>query len=163
LCRGKHYAYRKCEKTNVLIYSDELQYMPPQVDRNCLSHDIAIERAKNKLRQLVGSPNTQLVNEYASLVRKEFDAIEQFVYNNKTPPEEIEKLDEALKAKYGIDADVDLASYVSDKLHIIVEAGRELNVCPCCNGTKTHKIPAGSYEKEEMYSCETCNGTGRLA
>lgn len=138
--------------------------MPSPVYRNCLSHDIAIDRAKNKLKQLVDSPNTQLVNEYAALVRKEFDEIEQFVYNNKMPPEGIDKLDSALKAKYGIDPDVDLGSYVGDKLHIIVEAGRELNICPCCDGTKMHKIPAGSNSgKEEMYQCETCNGTGRLA
>lgn len=137
--------------------------MPSPVDRNCLSHDIAIERAKNKLEQLVDSPNTRLVNEYAALVRKEFDEIEQFVYNSKMPPEEIDKLEDALKAKYGIDADVDLGSYVGDKLHIIVEAGKELNMCPCCDGTKMHKIPAGNKEEEEMYPCETCNGIGRLA
>lgn len=137
--------------------------MPPPVDRNCLSHDIAIERAKTTLKQLVASPNTQLVNEYAAMVRTEFDAIEQFVYNNKTPPEEIEKLDEALKAKYGIDPDVDLSRYVSDKLHIIIEAGRELNVCPCCEGVKMHTIPASNSKQEETYPCETCNGTGKLA
>lgn len=138
--------------------------MPSDIDRNCLSKDIAIERAKNKLKRLVASPNTQLVNEYAAMIRKGFDAIEQFVYNNKTPPEDIQKLDEELKAKYGIDADVDLGNYVSDKLHIIIEAGRELNVCTCCNGTKMHKIPTSSYsEKDGTYSCETCHGTGRLA
>lgn len=138
--------------------------MPSPVDRNCLSNDITIERAKNKLKQLVDSPNSQLVNEYPALIRREFDEIEQFVYNNKTPPEERDKLDDALKAKYGIDADVDLGSYVGDKFHIIIEAGRELNMHPCCGGTKMHKIPAESNsEKGEMYPCETCNGTGRLA
>jgi len=63
----------------VLIFIDRLHYVSSPVDRNCLSYDIAIERAKNKLKQLVASPNTQLVNEYAALIRKEFDAIEQFV------------------------------------------------------------------------------------
>lgn len=142
--------------------------MSSPVDRNCLSYDIAIERAKNKLKQLVASPNTQLVNEYAALMRKEFDAIEQFVYNNKTPPEDIEKLDDALKAKYGIDPDADLSSYVGDKLHIIVKAGRELNICPCCDGLKAHIIPertsaSGNSFKEESYDCQTCHRTGTLA
>lgn len=137
--------------------------MPTPLDRNCLSHDIAIERAKNKLRQLVGSPNTQLVNEYAELIRKEFDAIEQFVYNNQSPPKDIDKADDALKAKYGIDPDIELDQYVSDKLHIIVEAGRELNVCPCCDGTMSHTIPESINFGEEIYSCQTCQGTGRLA
>jgi hypothetical protein len=137
--------------------------MPSPVYRNCLSHDIAIDRAKNKLKQLVDSPNTQLVNDYAALVRKEFDEIEQFVYHNKALPEDINKLDELLKTKYGIDAHVDLSKYVSDKLHIIVEAGRELNICPCCEGAKMHTIPESDSKKEETYACQTCNGTGRLA
>ena len=46
-----------------------------------------------------------------------------------------------LKAKYGINSDIDLSSYVSDKMHIIIEAGRKLNICPCCDGTKTHTFP----------------------
>ncbi len=143
-------------------------YMPSSVDRNCLAYDIAIERAKNKLKQLVVSPNMQLINEYAALVRKEFDAIEQFVYNNKVPSKDIGKLDDALKAKYGIDPDIELSSYVSDKLNIVVEAGRELNICPCCGGLKAHIIPerssaSGHNFKEESYDCQTCNGTGTLA
>ncbi|HEX7033806.1 MAG TPA: hypothetical protein VF172_12480 [Nitrososphaera sp.] len=72
------------------------------------------------------------------MVRKEFDEAEQFVYNNKALSEDINKLDELLKTKYGIGADVDLSKHVSDKLHIIVEAGRELNICPCCEGAKMH-------------------------
>lgn len=146
----------------VLIYANKLQYMAPQIYRNCLSRDIAIERAKSKLKQVVASPNSQLVNEYAALIRKEFDAIEQFVYNNKTPPKDMDKLDEVLKAKYGIDPEVDLDKYVSDKLHIIVEGGRELNICPCCDGAKFHKVPAAGNSEEE-YVCETCHGTGKLA
>ena len=51
------------------------------IDRNCLSHDIAVERAKNQLKQLVNSPNTQLVEEYTALVREEFAVIEKFVYD----------------------------------------------------------------------------------
>jgi hypothetical protein len=135
----------------------------PAAERNCLSHDIAIQRAKNELKQLVGSPNTQLVNEYTALVQKEYAAVEQFVYNDKIPNEDVGKLYDALKTKYGIDSGVELASYVSDKMHIIVEAGRRLNTCPCCEGTKMHNIPASNSSKAEIYACETCNGTGRLA
>jgi len=136
----------------------------PVLDRNCLSHDIAIERAKNQLRQLVNSPNTQLVNEYTSLVQKEFAAIEQFVYAGKFPDQDIGALYDALKAKYGISPNIVLSSYVSDKMHIIAEAGRGLNVCPCCRGTKTHTISESDFSsKEETYDCETCSGTGRLA
>ena len=51
----------------------------PVVDHNCLSHEIAIERAKSDLKQLVSSPNTQLVNEYTALVQKESAVIEQFI------------------------------------------------------------------------------------
>lgn len=136
----------------------------PAPDRNCLSHDIAIERAKSELKQLVGSPNTQLVSEYTALVQKEFDAIKQFIYSNRVPREDIGALYDVLKAKYGIDPATELSSYVSDKMHIIVEAGRGLNVCPCCRGTKTHTTTVSDLSsKEEIYDCETCNGTGRLA
>jgi hypothetical protein len=113
------------------------------LDRNCLSHDIAIERAKNQLKQLASSPNTQLVNEYTALVREEFAEIEKFIYDNEVPPKNIGELYDALKAKYRIDPATDLSRYVSDRLHIIVEAGRSLNVCPCCDGAKTHTIPEG--------------------
>jgi hypothetical protein len=136
----------------------------PAIDRNCLSHDIAIDRAKSELKQLVSSPNTQLVSEYTALVQKEFAVIEQFVYDNKVPREDIGALYDALKAKYGIDSATELSSYISDKMHIIVEAGRGLNVCPCCKGAKTHTIPESDFSsKEEIYACETCSGTGRLA
>ena len=136
----------------------------PAAERNCLSHDIAMQRAKNELRQLVGSPNTQLVNEYAALVQREYEAVEQFIYNDKIPNEDAGKLYDALKTKYGIDPNVELSSYVSDKMHIIVEAGRRLNICPCCDGAKTHTIPESDhFSEEEVYACETCNGTGRLA
>jgi hypothetical protein len=136
----------------------------PVLDRNCLSHDIAIERAKNQLKQLVNSPNTQLVNEYTALVQKEFAVIEQFIYGDKVPDQDIGALYDALKTKYGISPNIELSSYVSDKMHIIVEAARELNICPCCRGTKTHNIPASNLSsKEETYECETCSGTGRLA
>ena len=147
---------------NVLIHVGEQLYWM-SVDRNCLSHDIAIERAKNQLKQLVSSPNTQLVDEYTGLVRKEFTAIEKFVYDNEVPHENMGELYDALKAKYGIDSSTELNSYVSDKMHIIVEAGRKLNTCPCCNGAKTHRIPEGSYSSEETYNCQTCKGTGKLA
>lgn len=132
------------------------------VDRNCLSHDIAVERAKNQLKQLVNSPNTQLVNEYAALVQEEFALIKQFVYDDKVPVQDIGALYDALKTKYGINPNTVLSNYVSDKMHIIVEAGRGLNVCPCCNGSKSHSISASDYSKEEAYGCETCNGTGKL-
>ena len=136
----------------------------PATDRNCLSHDIVIERAKSELQQLVASPNTRLVGEYTALVQKEFAIIEQFIYNNKLPREDVGARYEALKAKYGIDPATELSSFVSDKMHIIVEAGRGLNVCPCCKGVKTHTIPESDFSpKEEIYACETCNGTGRLA
>ena len=136
----------------------------PIADRNCLSHDIAVERAKSELRQLVNSPNSQLVSEYTALVQKEFAIIEHFVYDNKVPHENIGELYDALKEKYGIDPATELSNYVSDKMHIIVEAGRELNVCPCCKGTKTHTIPESDFSSnEEVYACETCGGTGRLA
>lgn len=136
----------------------------PTVDRNCLSHDIAIERAKNQLKQLINAPNTQLVNEYTALVQREFATIEQFVYEDKVPDQDTAALFDALKAKYGISPDVALSSYVSDKMHIIVEAGKELNVCPCCRGTKIHTIPASDFSSnEETYDCETCSGTGKLA
>lgn len=135
----------------------------PVLDRNCLSHDIAIERAKNQLKQLVNSPNTQLVNEYTALVQKEFAVIEQFVYDSKVPDQDIGALYDALKVKYGIDPATVLSSYVSDKMHIIVEAGRGLNVCPCCRGAKTHSIPVSDSFGEETYDCQTCNGTGKLA
>jgi hypothetical protein len=136
----------------------------PAAERNCLSHDIALQRAKNELKQLVGSPNTQLVNEYTALVQREYAAVEQFVYNDKIPGEDTGKLYDALKTKYGIDPDVELSRYVSDKMHIIVEAGRRLNTCPCCEGTHMHTIPASDNSpKAETYACETCNGTGRLA
>ena len=135
----------------------------PAFDRNCLSHDIAIQRAKNQLRQLINSPNTQLVNEYTSLVQREFATIEQFVYEDKVPDHDTAALFDALKAKYGISPDVVLSRYVSDKMHTIVEAGRELNECPCCRGTKIHSIQASDFSsKEETYDCETCNGTGKL-
>lgn len=75
----------------------------PVAERNCLSHEIAIQRAKNELKELVGSPNTRLVNEYTSLVQKEYAAIEQFVYNNKIPHEDAGELYDAMKTKYGID------------------------------------------------------------
>lgn len=132
-----------------------------QADRNCLSHDIAIERAKNKLKQLISSPNTQLVNEYTTLVRKEFVAIEDFVYKSKIPNEDMGELFDTLKAKYGIDPAIELGSYVSDKLNIIAAAGRELNICPCCGGSKTHVV--SESDGRDQYSCQTCNGTGRLA
>jgi hypothetical protein len=136
----------------------------PTIDRNCLSHAIAIERAKSELKQLVSSPNTQLVSEYTALVQKEFAIIEQFVYDNKVPHEDIGALYDALKEKYGIDPATELSSYVSDKMHIIVEAGRGLNVCSCCKGTKTHTIPESDFSStEEVYACETCSGSGRLA
>jgi hypothetical protein len=136
----------------------------PVADRNCLSHEIAIERAKSELKQLVSSPNTQLVSEYTALVQKEFALIERFVFDNKVPPEDIGALYDALKAKYGIDPATELSSYVSNKMHIIVEAGRGLNMCPCCKGTKTHTIPESDFSsKEEIYACVTCSGTGRLA
>lgn len=134
----------------------------PVVDRSCLPHDIAIERAKNQLKQLVNSPNTQLVNEYTALVRKEFAIIEQFVYEGKVFDQDAGAFYDALKAKYGIDPATELSSYVSDKMHIIVEAGRGLSVCPCCRGAKTHSIPVSDF-KEETYDCQTCNGTGKLA
>ena len=133
------------------------------IDRNCLSHDIAVERAKNQLKQLVNSPNTQLVEEYTALVREEFAVIEKFVYDSVVPHKNIAELYDALKAKYGIDPAIDLSRYVSDKLHIIVEAGRNLNACPCCNGVKTHTIPEGRNSSKETYNCQTCKGTGKLA
>jgi hypothetical protein len=151
------------------MFMDELHEMAPAVDRNCLSHDIAIERAKNQLKQLVSSPNTQLVNEYTALIRKEFAAIEEFIYENKISHQDMGELYDALKAKYGIDPTTELSSYVSDKLHIIVEAGRELNTCPCCVGAKRHTIPerisadSNKLYDEETYDCETCGGTGKLA
>ena len=133
-------------------------------DRNCLSHDIAIERAKNQLKQLINAPNTQLINEYTALVQREFAAIEKFVYEDKVPDQDTAPLFDALKSKYGISPDVVLSSYISDKMHIIVEAGRELNVCPCCGGTNIHTIPASDFSSnEEIYECETCSGTGKLA
>ena len=141
----------------------------PSVDRNCLSHDIAIERAKNQLKMLVNSPNTRLVDEYTALVRKEFSIIERFIINNEVPSEDIGTLYDCLKAKYGIDPTADLNRIVSDKLQIIVQAGRELNICPCCNGSKMHTIPEGesanskNIYQEEGYACQTCKGTGRLA
>ena len=136
----------------------------PAVNRNCLSHEIAIERAKSDLKRLVESPNTQLVGEYTALVQKEFSVIEQFVYDNKISPVDIGALYDALKTKYGIDPAVELSRYVSDKMHTIVEAGRRLNVCPCCRGIKTHTISESDFSsKEEIYDCETCSGTGRLA
>jgi hypothetical protein len=135
----------------------------PAAERNCLSYDIAIQRAKTELKQLVGSPNAQLVNEYTALVQREYAAVEQFVYNDKIPSEDADKLYDVLKIKYGIDPGVELSSYVSDKMHIIVEAGRRLNSCPCCEGTKMHTIPASNSSKVETYACDTCNGTGRLA
>ena len=133
-----------------------------QADSNCLSHDIGIERAKNTLKQLVSSPNTQLVNEYTALVQKEFAAIKDFIYDSKIPHEDMKQPFDALKAKYGIDPDIELGSYVSDKLNIIVEAGRELNTCPCCDGTKAHIMP-GRDKVDQEYLCQTCNGTGKLA
>ena len=133
------------------------------LDRNCLSHDIAIERAKNQLKQLVNSPNTQLVNEYTALVQKEFAVIEQFVYDGKVPDQDVGALYDALKTKHGISPNTVLSSYVSDKMHIIVEAGRGLNICPCCRGSKSHSIPTSDGSREETYDCETCNGTGKLA
>jgi hypothetical protein len=132
-----------------------------QADHNCLSHDIAIERAKNKLKQLISSPNTQLVNEYTTLVRKEFVAIEEFIYESKVPHGDMGELFDTLKAKYGIDPAIELGSYVSDKLNIIAEAGRGLNICPCCGGSKTHVV--SESDGGEEYPCQTCNGTGRLA
>jgi len=135
----------------------------PVAERNCLSHDIAIQRAKNELKELVGSPNTQLVNEYTSLVQKEYAAIEQFVYNNKVPHEDAGELYDALKTKYGIDPNIELGGYVSDKMHVIVEAGRRLNMCPCCGGAKTHTISESDSSSEDTYDCETCSGTGKLA
>jgi|SRR5579884_2419093 len=141
----------------------------PSVNRNCLSHDIAIERAKNQLKLLINSPNTQLVEEYTALVRKEFSIIDRFINNNEVPREDIGALYDDLKAKYGIDATADLNRIVSDKLQIIVQAGRELNICPCCNGTKMHIIPEGesanskNIYQEQGYACQTCKGTGRLA
>lgn len=143
------------------MFMDELQDMI-QADRNCLSHDIAIERAKNKLKQLVSSPNTQLVNEYTALVQKEFAAIEGFIYDSKIPQEDMIGLYDALKTKYGIDHSIELGSYVSDKLDIIVEAGRELNTCPCCGGVKMH-IMSESNDGNQEYLCQTCKGTGKLA
>lgn len=133
------------------------------VDRNCLSHDIAIERAKNQLRQLVNSPNIQLVNEYTALVQKEFAVIGQFVYDGKVPDQDIGAFYDTLKTKYGISPNTVLSSYVSDKMYIIIEAGRGLNVCPCCRESKSHGIPASDGSKEDTYCCETCNGTGKLA
>jgi hypothetical protein len=136
----------------------------PIAERSCLPHDIAIERAKNELKQLVRSPNTQLVSDYTALVQKEFAIIEDFVYDNKVPHEDIGALYDALKEKYGIESTTELSSYVSDKMHIIVEAGRGLNVCPCCKGVKTHTIPESDFSSsEEIYACETCSGSGRLA
>ena len=140
---------------------DELQDMT-QADRNCLSHDIAIERAKNKLKQLVSSPNTQLVNEYTVLVQKEFAAIQEFVYDSKIPHEDMGELYDSLKAKYGIDPAIELGNYVSDKLNIIVEAGRDLNMCPCCGGVRMH-IMSGRDNGDQEYPCQTCKGTGKLA
>jgi hypothetical protein len=125
--------------------------------------DIAIERTTNELKQPVGSPNTRLVHEYTALVQREYSETEQFVYNSKIPDEDAGKLYDALKTKYGIDPGEELSSYVSDKMHIIVEAGRRLNICPCYNGTKTHTIPASNHSRQEIYDCETCGGIGRLA
>ena len=34
------------------------------------------------------------------------------------------ELNDSLKAKHGIDPAIDLSRYISDRLHIIVEAGR---------------------------------------
>lgn len=69
---------------------------------------------------------------------------------------------DALKAKYGIDPAIELSSYVSDKLNIIVEAGRALNTCPCCGGIKAH-IMSGRDDWNQEYLCQTCKGTGKLA
>jgi hypothetical protein len=143
------------------MFMDELLDMI-QADRNCLSHDIAMVRAKNKLKQLVSSPNTQLVNEYTALVQKEFAAIEGFIYDSKIPKEDMMGLYDALKAKYGIDPGIELGSYVSDKLDIIVGAGRELNMCPCCGGMRMH-IMSGRDDGNQEYLCQTCKGTGKLA
>ena len=143
------------------MFMDELQDVA-QADRNCLSHDIAIERAKNKLKQLVNAPNTQLINEYTMLVQKEFAAIEGFIYDNKIPHDNMMELYDALKAKYGIDPAIELGSYISDKLDIIVEAGRELNKCPCCGGVRMHIISECDDGNQE-YLCQTCKGTGKLA
>ena len=75
----------------------------PAIDRNCQSQDITIEQAKSELKQLVNSPDTQLVIDYAALVQKEFAAIEQFVYDNKAHHEDIGALYDTIEAKYGID------------------------------------------------------------
>ena len=133
-----------------------------EADRNCLSNDIAIERAKNKLEQLVISPNAQLVDEYAALVQNEFDAIERFIYDGKIPYEDVRGHYDLLKVKYGIDPAIELDNYVSDKLNIIVEAERVLNMCPCCCGINAH-IMTGRDDGNQEYLCQTCNGTGKLA
>jgi hypothetical protein len=95
------------------MFMDELYEMTPALNRNCLSHDIAIERPKNQLKRLVSSPNTQLVNEYTALVRKEFAEIEQFIYENKIPHHDMGELYDALKAKHGIDPTAELSSSTS--------------------------------------------------
>ncbi|HEU4606392.1 MAG TPA: hypothetical protein VFS46_09165, partial [Nitrososphaera sp.] len=62
-----------------------------------------------------------------------------------------------------IDPNIELGGYVSDKMHVIVEAGKRLNMCPCCGGAKTHTIPESDSSSEDTYDCETCSGTGKLA
>jgi len=68
-----------------------------------MSHDIDIERTKNKLKQLASSPITQLVNEYMALVQEEFDAIGCFIHDSKIPCEDLRGLYDAIIPKYGID------------------------------------------------------------
>lgn len=80
-----------------------------------------------------------MVDEYAALLRKDFFTIEKFINNSEVPHEDIVHF--GLKAKCGIDPTADLIRIVSDKLDLIVLAGRELNICPSCSGTKMHIIP----------------------
>lgn len=130
---------------------------------DCFPYDICIDRAKNMLKKYVASPNSQIVNEYAALVQKEYATIEQFVYNNKAPQEDMGKLFDELREKYELNQDVDLNVFVSEKMHLIVDAAKELNTCPCCKGAKIHVIAIRDEENDKAsYECKTCNGSGKL-
>jgi hypothetical protein len=78
----------------------------------------------------------------------------KFVYNNQVPADDMDEPYDTLKAKYGIDSAIELSNYVNGKVHIIVEAGRELNMrrCPCCGGVKINIIPeVKHFSEEEIY------------
>jgi hypothetical protein len=78
----------------------------------------------------------------------------------------MDELYDMLKAKYGVDSSIELSNQVNDKMHSVVEAGRKLNMCCCAllrQRQDTYYPETNHFYHEEIYDCQTCKRTGKLA